>query len=290
MAPAGVEPPAHAASSGHLSDHVAAPARSSTWWQTAGEPTDPRRFAPRRRRSPPASRSSCARGRPHLARDGDTAYEDLAAYDGVIVLGPDREVCGLVRPDDRTLVTLLLLRDLERTSGSPVTVVTEMTDDRNRAIAPVGPGADFVVSGKLVGLLISQISQNWHLTGLFEELLAPGGNTIQLKPARDPYVRAGCRASFATVVESAARGRGECAIGYRVPRPTRLDGAGVRGAGQPAQVRAPPLDCRRRGDRRGDGLRRSQAARRGTRPARPGAPRPRAGTGRALGAASPRRP
>ncbi|WP_405659721.1 CASTOR/POLLUX-related putative ion channel [Streptomyces sp. NBC_01166] len=151
---------------------------------------------------------------------------DLAAYDGVIVLGPDREVCGGA-PDDRTLVTLLLLRDLERTSGSPVTVVTEMTDDRNRAIAPVGPGADFVVSGKLVGLLISQISQNWHLAGLFEELLAPGGNTIQLKPAGH-YVRAGCRASFATVVESASR-RGECAIGYRCrDRATTGPGYGVR--------------------------------------------------------------
>ncbi|MFE9826981.1 NAD-binding lipoprotein [Streptomyces sp. NPDC005791] len=137
---------------------------------------------------------------------------DLASYDGVIVLGPDRGACDGA-PDDRTLVTLLLLRDLERTSGSPVAVVTEMTDDRNRAIAPVGPGTDFVVSGKLVGLLMSQISQNWHLAELFEELLAPGGNTIQLKPAGH-YVRTGCHAAFATVVASASR-RGECAIGYR---------------------------------------------------------------------------
>ncbi|MFD7970185.1 CASTOR/POLLUX-related putative ion channel [Streptomyces clavifer] len=137
---------------------------------------------------------------------------DVATYDGVIVLGPDHGTCGGA-PDDRTLVTLLLLRDLERTSGSPVAVVTEMTDDRNTAIAPVGPGADFIVSGKLVGLLMSQISQNWHLAELFEELLAPGGNTIQLRPAGH-YVRAGCTASFATVVESASR-RGECAIGYR---------------------------------------------------------------------------
>ncbi|MGW0788134.1 hypothetical protein ACWD04_07725 [Streptomyces sp. NPDC002911] len=53
----------------------------------------------------------------------------------------------------------------------------------NRAIAPVGSGADFVVSGKLVGLLMSQNSQDRNLAGLFEELLAPGGNTIQLKPA-----------------------------------------------------------------------------------------------------------
>lgn len=143
---------------------------------------------------------------------------DLAEYDGVIVLGPDRGP-GAEAPDDRTLVTLLLLRELERTSGVAVRVVTEMTDDRNRALAPVGVGADFIVSGKLVGLLMVQISQNWHLAALFEELLAPHGNAIHLKPAGD-YVRTGQRTSFATVVESASR-RGECAIGYRSRRLAR---------------------------------------------------------------------
>ncbi|HWU05764.1 MAG TPA: NAD-binding lipoprotein [Streptomyces sp.] len=137
---------------------------------------------------------------------------DAAGYDGVIVLGPDRSA-GSGSPDDRALVTLLLLRALERSSGSPIAVVTEMTDDRNRTIAPVGPGADFVVSGKLIGQLMAQISQNWHLADVFEHLLAPDGNGIHLRPAGD-YVREGHHASFATVVESASR-RGECAIGYR---------------------------------------------------------------------------
>ncbi|MFD8685867.1 NAD-binding lipoprotein [Streptomyces sp. NPDC059651] len=137
---------------------------------------------------------------------------DLIEYDGVIVLGPDHGPAS-ASPDDRTLVTLLLLRDHERTSGVPVRVVTEMTDDRNRVLAPAGVGADFIVSGKLVGLLTAQISQNRHLAELFGELLAPRGNAIHLKPAGD-YVRPGEQASFATVVEAASR-RGECAIGYR---------------------------------------------------------------------------
>ncbi|MFC4981260.1 NAD-binding lipoprotein [Streptomyces atroolivaceus] len=137
---------------------------------------------------------------------------DAAGYDGVIVLGPDRSA-GNGAPDDRALVTLLLLRALERRTGRAISVVTEMTDDRNRAIAPVGPGADFVVSGKLIGLLMAQISQNWRLADVFEGLLSPDGNGIHLRPAGD-YVREGHQASFATVVESASR-RGECAIGYR---------------------------------------------------------------------------
>ncbi|MEV4439285.1 NAD-binding lipoprotein [Streptomyces sp. NPDC049577] len=151
-------------------------------------------------------------------RDGDVtspetlAGVDAASYGSVIVLGPDPGP-GVATPDDRTLVTLLLLRALEQASGDGLPVVTEMTDDRNRVLAPVSPGADFIVSGKLIGLLMAQISQNGHLAGLFEELFSAGGNEIRLRPASH-YVRVGARASFATVVE-AARRRGECAIGYR---------------------------------------------------------------------------
>lgn len=153
-----------------------------------------------------------------VLRQGDPALRetvaglDLAAYDGVIVLGPDRRP-GQDDPDDRTLVTLLHLRAHERETGTRVPVVTEMTDDRNRLIAPVSPGADFVVSGKLIGLLMTQISQNPRLAAVFEELFAPDGNTIRLRPAGE-FVRTGHPASFATVAEAASR-RGACAIGYR---------------------------------------------------------------------------
>lgn len=155
-------------------------------------------------------------------RPGDPADQgtvdavDAGSYDSVIVLGPD-PVPGpggvTEEPDDRTLVTLLLLRALEAASGRELPVVTEMTDDRNRALAPVSPGADFIVSGKLIGLLMAQISQNRHLAVVFHELFSAGGNEILLRPSSH-YVRAGATASFATVVE-AARRHGECAIGYR---------------------------------------------------------------------------
>ncbi|MEV5509608.1 CASTOR/POLLUX-related putative ion channel [Streptomyces orinoci] len=142
---------------------------------------------------------------------------DFASYDSVIVLGPDPDghdgSDGQDEPDDRTLVTLLLLRAWEQSSGRELPVVTEMTDDRNRGLAPVSPGADFIVSGKLIGLLMAQISQNRGLAGLFEELFAAGGNEVLLRPAGH-YLRPGAETSFSTVVESARR-RGDCAIGYR---------------------------------------------------------------------------
>ncbi|WP_225804737.1 NAD-binding lipoprotein [Streptomyces sp. NK15101] len=149
-------------------------------------------------------------GDPTLSETTDAL--DLGRYDAVIVLGPDHRP-GHPDPDDRTLVTLLHLRAGQRASGRRIPVVTEMTDDRNRLIAPQFPGADFVVGGRLIGLLMTQISQNPHLTAVFEELLAPDGNTLRLRPAAH-YVRTGRTTSFATVAESAAR-QGACAIGYR---------------------------------------------------------------------------
>ncbi|MEU4098407.1 NAD-binding lipoprotein [Streptomyces sp. NPDC026673] len=137
---------------------------------------------------------------------------DLAPYDGVVVLGPDPGD-GPDHPDDRTLATLLALRLLEERTGRETRVVTELTDDRNRPLAPVNPGSDVIVSGELTGLLMAQIAQNRHLAAVFDELFSAEGGTICLRRAGH-YVRPGVEATFATVV-AAARDRGECAVGYR---------------------------------------------------------------------------
>ncbi|MEV8420364.1 CASTOR/POLLUX-related putative ion channel [Streptomyces niveus] len=138
---------------------------------------------------------------------------DLTPYDGLVVLGPDPGD-GPDRPDDWTLVTLLALRLLEqRAGGRELRVVSELTDDRNRPLAPVNPGSDVIVSGELTGLLMAQIAQNRHLAAVFDELFSADGSMICLRPA-GTYVRPGVTTTFATVV-AAARDRGECAIGYR---------------------------------------------------------------------------
>ncbi|MFF3614967.1 NAD-binding lipoprotein [Streptomyces sp. NPDC002580] len=147
-----------------------------------------------------------------LSRPESLLGLDLASYDTVVVLGPDPGT-GPDRPDDWTLVTLLGLRLLEQRAGYDVRVVTELTDDRNRALAPLTPGSDVVVSGELTGLLMAQIAHDPRLAPVFDELFSAEGSGICLRPAGH-YVRVGRTATFATVV-AAARDRGECAIGYR---------------------------------------------------------------------------
>lgn len=177
-------------------------------------------------RDPTCAPTGCPDGGPDTAlrvtvHHGDVTRPDtlntldVASYDGVIVLGPDPGSAARASdPDDRALVTLLLLRQLEEVTGRELPVVTELVDDRSRALAPIGPGADVIISGKLVGLLMAQISQNRHLAAVFDELFSADGTGITLRPASD-YVRLDHETCYATVV-AAARHRGQCAIGYRV--------------------------------------------------------------------------
>ncbi|WP_256962212.1 potassium transporter TrkA [Streptomyces sp. NRRL B-24572] len=139
---------------------------------------------------------------------------DLGAYQHIVVLSDDTIAPGPA--DDRTLVTLLHLRDIEVRLGDPYSIVTEMNDDANREVAQVTKADDFIVSTKVISLLLTQLSENRDLYDVFTDLFNPEGSEIYLKPASD-YVVLGAEANFATVVE-AARREGETAIGYRLAR------------------------------------------------------------------------
>ncbi|WP_404953959.1 CASTOR/POLLUX-related putative ion channel [Streptomyces sp. 147326] len=149
---------------------------------------------------------------------------DVPSYDSVIVIGEAATGTAAAtdpggtdtdtETDDRTLVTLLHLRAIGEAAQRELALTTEMSDDGNRLLAPARDGADFIVSGRLISLLMTQISESRYLADVFEELFRAEGNELYLKPAAD-YVRTGREVPFATLVE-AARRRGECAVGYRL--------------------------------------------------------------------------
>jgi voltage-gated potassium channel Kch len=116
--------------------------------------------------------------------------------------------------DTRSLVTLLHLRDILQRADRKPSIVSEMLDLRNRALAETAQGDDFVVSDRMVGLLLAQGSENKALCAVFADLFDSDGSEIYLKLAAN-YVTVGQQIQFATLVE-AARRKGEIAIGYRI--------------------------------------------------------------------------
>jgi hypothetical protein len=89
-----------------------------------------------------------------------------------------------------------------------------MLDLRNRELAEAAKVDDFIVSEHLISLMMSQLSENSELMGVFTDIFDPEGAEIYLKPISD-YVTTGQPVNFYTVTE-AARRRGETALGYRL--------------------------------------------------------------------------
>lgn len=136
---------------------------------------------------------------------------DIPSYDHVLVLGYSDHFDAQAT-DTRTLVTLLHLRKIAEESGSHINVVSEMIDVRNRELAEVTRADDFVVSNKLVSLMLAQASENENIGAIFEDLLDEQGSEIYMRPA-EAYLELGQPITFYTVTE-ACRRRGEVAMGY----------------------------------------------------------------------------
>lgn len=150
---------------------------------------------------------------------GDTADRklldalDLTSYQHIILLcyGDNMEI---QEADSKTLMTLLHLRDIESKKGEAYSIVSEMLDVKNRALAEVAKADDFIVSDELAGLLLTQVAENKELGKVFDDLFDADGSEIYLKPATD-YVLADSPVNFYTILEAAKR-RNETAIGYRI--------------------------------------------------------------------------
>ena len=140
---------------------------------------------------------------------------DLTSFEHIILLCYAEELDAQAA-DAKTMITLLHLRDIEQKKGEAYSVVSEMIDVRNRALASVAKADDFIVSDQLTGLLLTQVSENAELLEVFEDLFKAEGSEVYLKSARD-YVALKREVNFYTLIES-ARKRGEVAIGYRLER------------------------------------------------------------------------
>jgi ion channel POLLUX/CASTOR len=136
----------------------------------------------------------------------------VEGLDQVIVLCYSDHL-GVQAADARTLVTLLHVRDIFTRFPGFTPVVSEMLDDRNRVLAQVAAVDDVVVSGEIVSLIITQLSEDPRLEPVFTELLGAEGSEIYLRPA-EWYVEPGSDDTFATIVAGASR-RAETAICYR---------------------------------------------------------------------------
>ncbi len=138
---------------------------------------------------------------------------DITSFDNVQVLCYDDRM-DIQEADALTLIILLHLRRISSETGKNIKIVSEMLDIKNRDLASVTKVDDFIVSDKLISLMMSQVSENKDLMRVFEDLLQSEGSEIYLKPVGN-YLKPNVEVDFYTALESAKR-KGEIAIGYKI--------------------------------------------------------------------------
>ena len=149
---------------------------------------------------------------------GNTTDRDLLeglkahTYDHIIVLSTND--VDAQQADARTLMTLLHLRDMANQHDHSFSIVSQMVEPRNQELAEMTGADDFIISDKLISLMLSQISENKALAAVLDDLFDADGAELYFKPASD-YIQLGKPVNFYTVVE-AARRRDEIAVGYRL--------------------------------------------------------------------------
>jgi len=147
---------------------------------------------------------------------------NLKQFDHIILLCYS-DTLDVQQADARTLITLLHLRDITTKKDCHFSIVSEMLDVRNRNLADVTRADDFIVSDRLISLMMAQVAENPRLNLVFQDLFDPEGSEIYLKPASD-FIKTGVPVNFYTVIE-AARQQNSIALGYRLH--TQVSDSGI---------------------------------------------------------------
>lgn len=138
--------------------------------------------------------------------------ENIQSYNNVIILGNDN--IETQEADAKTLIALLHIRNMVSKSSKNFNIVSEMYDIKNRELAEITNADDFIISDRIISLMISQLSENKDFQKVFDILFDEEGCEIYLKPAKN-YITTNVAVNYYTVLESAAL-KNETPIGYRI--------------------------------------------------------------------------
>ena len=150
-------------------------------------------------------------------RDDLIAQLAPARFDHVVILCTHSGMTP-IESDARALLALMHVRNYlseqEREFGVRKTnLVTEVMESQSVELAAIGRPDDFIVSQRLVSLMIAQLSENPSLKPVIQDVLDSHGAQIMMH-AVEGYVEPG-RTSCLALVE-AVRSQGAVLIGWRV--------------------------------------------------------------------------
>ena len=136
---------------------------------------------------------------------------DAGPFNHVLLLS-EHESFDRDEADARTLLALLHVHSHGANGRGPDNVVAELLDPNDVELTGSVDNRDFIVSQRLIALLMAQLSESPQLEPVFADVFDADGATIAMHPA-SRYVAPG-PTTFRAIVE-AAREWDAVAIGYR---------------------------------------------------------------------------
>ncbi len=150
----------------------------------------------------------------NLTDRGDLEGLRVQDFDSVMILACDDNDLTPDEVDARTLMSLLLVRDIQKKSGiKGRPVLSEILDPRTKALAEIAEASDYVVSNEVVSRLMAVVSEKREMNTVWADLFDADGNEIYLKHAR-LFAGPGEKVNFFDLM-SRARMRNEVCIGLR---------------------------------------------------------------------------
>jgi len=148
-------------------------------------------------------------------------------FDSILVLTETRAGAEGLSSDSRSMITMLLCRDLQkaawRSEGKltfglrkpchKACLITEILDPRTAELIKLASADDHIVSNEMISMALGQMSEQADIGGLLDDLFSVEGNDIRIKDVR-LYAYEGETLSFLEVMNR-ARQRCEVAIGYQ---------------------------------------------------------------------------
>lgn len=148
---------------------------------------------------------------------------DPFSYDTIIVLRQDVEsVHDPERVDAESIVVLLHLRRLHEQRGaggapaSATTIITEVMESSNQELIARAGVDDYIISNKLVSMILAQLSQEPRMRRVYEDLFQVSGSEIYVKSAALYLADLPRSVRFCDLMQLAQERGGEVCIGYKV--------------------------------------------------------------------------
>ncbi|MBD3635929.1 MAG: hypothetical protein HUJ25_01195 [Crocinitomicaceae bacterium] len=138
------------------------------------------------------------------------------SYDNIIILSQDMSELRADKIDSDTLIILLLLRNIkgEGDNVSETKIITQVLNSENQEIITQTDVDDFIISNKLITMILAQLSEEPLIKTLYDDLFSEDGSEIYVKPA-DLYITSfPQKLTFADLIGLAAR-RDEVCLGIR---------------------------------------------------------------------------